>query len=181
MLINGSRDEISRSSTALSSGSGRKKELDDAVGFTIPPHGLVCSDHFRVSDYMQFGSLESRRRHRLRITAVPSIGLDNSGGTVLDDSVVQSGCVSVDVGANMDADTCCSTLHDPELKVWSSQPTTNGMPASNILRDGAILISGASAVKVLRLLASVRIEAFTTSTYNVYEKGCLVPAIRKTA
>ncbi|KAH7979744.1 hypothetical protein HPB49_010758 [Dermacentor silvarum] len=55
---------------------------------------------------MQFGSLKSRLRHRLRITAVPSIGLDNSGGTVLDDSVVQSGCVSVDVGATMDADTC---------------------------------------------------------------------------
>ncbi|KAH7967180.1 hypothetical protein HPB49_023302 [Dermacentor silvarum] len=61
---------------------GRKKEWDDVVGFTIPPHGRVCFDHFRASDYMQFGSLKSRLRHRLRITAVPSIGLDNSGGTV---------------------------------------------------------------------------------------------------
>ncbi|XP_049524234.1 uncharacterized protein LOC125945894 [Dermacentor silvarum] len=357
---------------------GRKKEWDNAVGFTIPPYGRVCSDHFRASDYTQFGSLKSSLRHRLRITAVPSIGLDNSGGTracvatmhlqgsdeaapsilscdvgvyseVLDDSVVQSGCVSVDVGANMDVDTCCSTLHDPELmecddhnyaskyvpspthgptpryastgtqcridtrscstqtdssvccancslcsgdgnhpgllfaprsastpsrksyaddcnmcgpatpvsgpttpvndpkdtsyhpmsddsmhldgttlqtekkyivfesclwellsactkcgescsitkhtqgssltvkatcplghqKVWSSQPTTNGMAAGNVLLAGAILFSGASAVKVLRLLASVNIEAFTTSTYNVYQKGCLVPAITK--
>ncbi|XP_049527522.1 uncharacterized protein LOC125947180 [Dermacentor silvarum] len=53
------------------------------------------------------------------------------------------------------------------------------MAAGNVLLAGAILFSGASAVKVLRLLASVNIEAFTTSTYNVYQKGCLVPAITK--
>ncbi|KAH7940941.1 hypothetical protein HPB49_008312 [Dermacentor silvarum] len=249
---------------------GRKKEWDNAVGFTIPPYGRVCSDHFRASDYTQFGSMKSSLRHRLRITAVPSIGLDNSGGTVLDDSVVQSGCVSVDVGANMDVDTCCSTLHDPELmecddhnyaskyvpspthgptpryastgtqcridtRSCSTQtdssvccancslcsgdgnhpgllfaPRSASTPSRKSYADDCNMMSGpatpvsgpttpvndpkdtsyhpmsddsmhlgASAVKVLRLLASVNIEAFTTSTYNVYQKGCLVPAITK--
>ncbi|KAH7953318.1 hypothetical protein HPB49_007098 [Dermacentor silvarum] len=100
---------------------GRKKEWDDAVGFTIPTHGRVFSDRFRGSDYMQFASLKNILQHRLRITALPSIGLDISGGTVLDDSVVQSGCVSVDVGANMDVHTGCSTLHNPELAILQAQ------------------------------------------------------------
>ncbi|KAH7953466.1 hypothetical protein HPB49_008925 [Dermacentor silvarum] len=79
-------------------------------------------------------------------------------------------------GSSLTVKATCPLGHQ---KVWSSQPTTNGMAAGNILLAGAILFSGASAVKVLRLLASVNIEAFTTSTYNVYQKGCLVPAITK--
>ncbi|KAL1426108.1 hypothetical protein MTO96_018581 [Rhipicephalus appendiculatus] len=64
-------------------------------------------------------------------------------------------------------------------KAWYSQPTTNGMAAGNVLLAGAILFSGASAIKVFRLLASVNIEVFTASAYNIYQKGCLVPAITK--
>ncbi|KAL1481106.1 hypothetical protein MTO96_050460 [Rhipicephalus appendiculatus] len=326
------------------------RQWNDAVGFTLPRNGRVCSDHFRVGDYHELlYSKKPRSRRRLKGNAVPSVSL----GTVLDDSMVQPGCESMDVGANVDVDTCCSMLHDPQLvvddstgqtgcesmdfganvdgdtccsmlhdpeqcqtntrrsssqtdgnvscadcslcsgtgntsrpgllfappsvstpfkradadhsmasapatpqrgrttpfndtndtsyhpssddsmdgtalhqeskyivfdsclwqllsvcdqcgdtctirkhtkgtsltvkarcflgheKAWCSQPTTNGMAAGNVLLAGAILFSGASAIKVLRLLASVNIEVFTAAAYNIYQKGCLVPAITK--
>lgn len=33
--------------------------------------------------------------------------------------MAQPGCESIDVGANMDVDTCCSMLHDPEQVCWA--------------------------------------------------------------
>ncbi|KAL1465928.1 hypothetical protein MTO96_026977 [Rhipicephalus appendiculatus] len=88
-----------------------RRQWNDAVGFTLPRYGRVCSDHFRVSDYHRLlYSKKARSRLRLKGNAVPSVSL----GMVLDDSMVQPGCESIDVGANVDVDTCCSMLHDPE-------------------------------------------------------------------
>ncbi|KAH9378595.1 hypothetical protein HPB48_005774 [Haemaphysalis longicornis] len=64
-------------------------------------------------------------------------------------------------------------------KVWYSQPLVNGMAAGNILLCAAIMFGGASPTKVLRLLASVNISAPSKTCYMVYQKGCLVPAIKK--
>ncbi|KAH9373108.1 hypothetical protein HPB48_001078 [Haemaphysalis longicornis] len=64
-------------------------------------------------------------------------------------------------------------------KVWYSQPLVNGMAAGNILLCAAIMFSGASPTKVLRLLASVNISVPSKTCYMVYQKGCLVPAIKK--
>lgn len=64
-------------------------------------------------------------------------------------------------------------------KVWYSQPLVNGMAAGNILLCAAIMFGGASPTKVLRLLASVNISVPSKTCCMVYQKGCLVPAIKK--
>ncbi|KAH7942039.1 hypothetical protein HPB49_019964 [Dermacentor silvarum] len=95
-----------------------KKEWDDAVGFTIPPHGSVGSDLFHASDYMQFASLNSLR-HRLCITVFSSIDLDNSGGT---NPQVKTSPQMEKVGFVQ----CLGELHSKDLKV--STVTTDRHP-----------------------------------------------------
>ncbi|XP_064471007.1 uncharacterized protein LOC135385556 [Ornithodoros turicata] len=60
---------------------------------------------------------------------------------------------------------------------WKSQPEVNRMAAGNILLSGAILFSGASATKVLRLLESINVQVISKVAYNTYQRGCLLPAV----
>ncbi|KAH7981804.1 hypothetical protein HPB52_001114 [Rhipicephalus sanguineus] len=53
-----------------------RRQWDSAVGFTLPRNGRVCSDHFRVCDFLQLlYAKKPRLRRRLKSTAVPSMGL----------------------------------------------------------------------------------------------------------
>lgn len=79
-------------------------------------------------------------------------------------------------GSSLTVMATCALGHQ---KAWSSQRNTNGNAAGNVLLAAAILFSGASAVNVLRMLASVSIEVFTASLYTVYKKASLVPPITK--
>ncbi|KAL1445312.1 hypothetical protein MTO96_045086, partial [Rhipicephalus appendiculatus] len=131
------------------------RQRNDVVGFTLPRNGRVCSDHFRVGDYHELlYSKKPRSRRRLKGNAVPSVSLGTmvcvattqtqgsneaapsnqsceigAYNEVLDDSMVQPGCESMDVGANVDVGTCCRMLHDPELVVDDStaQPGCESM------------------------------------------------------
>lgn len=53
------------------------------------------------------------------------------------------------------------------------------MAAGSILLCAAIMFSGASPTKVLHLLSSVNTSVPSTSCYMVYQKGSLVPVIKK--
>lgn len=72
-----------------------------------------------------------------------------------------------------------SPLNAVTIAVWYSQALVNEMAAGNILLSAAIMFSGASPTKVLRLLASVNIIVPSQTCCMVYQKGYLVLAIKK--
>lgn len=60
---------------------------------------------------------------------------------------------------------------------WESQPKVNGVPAGNILLSAAILFSGCSPTKVLRMFSFVNIMAISVQTFFKQQRTVLWPAI----
>ncbi|XP_064461908.1 uncharacterized protein LOC135372144 [Ornithodoros turicata] len=79
-------------------------------------------------------------------------------------------------GTFLTASSVCSNGHQ---HTWTSQPMINGKAAGNLLLSAAILFSGSSPAKVLRLLRFIAVQVMCDRTYFNYQRGFLVPAIEK--
>ncbi|KAG0715443.1 hypothetical protein GWK47_011904 [Chionoecetes opilio] len=64
------------------------------------------------------------------------------------------------------------------IKEWSSQPSYIGdIPAGNLQLSGAILFTGASPTKTLRVLKAMNIATTCSSTFNNHMSRFLVPTV----
>ena len=61
--------------------------------------------------------------------------------------------------------------------MWASQPHIKDTPAGNILLSAAILYSGETATKVLRVLSHMNIACITDRAYCIHQKEYLEPAV----
>jgi hypothetical protein len=73
---------------------------------------------------------------------------------------------------------CCNS-RCRYLRRWDSQPFVANIPAGNILLSAAILFSGASQRKTLKLLASFGLVSISESTYLQHARSYLQPTIYK--
>ena len=53
---------------------------------------------------------------------------------------------------------------------WTSQPQIRDTPAGNVLLSAAILFSGATPGKVLRMLSHLNVACFTDKTFYCHQK-----------
>ncbi|XP_071950777.1 uncharacterized protein [Antedon mediterranea] len=64
-------------------------------------------------------------------------------------------------------------------RIWSSQPFIKNVPAGNLLLSAAILMSGSSVTKSLRLFSHLKMVAICRKTFNEHQKMYLLPSIRQ--
>ena len=62
-------------------------------------------------------------------------------------------------------------------RVWMSQPSIRDIPAGNILLSAAILFSGATPGKVLRMLNHMQVACISDRTFYRHQSRFLEPAI----
>jgi len=62
-------------------------------------------------------------------------------------------------------------------RLWASQPRIKDTPAGNILLSAAILYSGETATKVLRVLSHMNIACITDRAYYIHQREYLEPAV----
>ena len=67
--------------------------------------------------------------------------------------------------------------HCGHKRVWMSQPFIKDVPAGNILLSGAILFSGATPGKVLRMLNHMQVACISDRTFYRHQSRFLEPAI----
>ncbi|XP_064637202.1 uncharacterized protein LOC135493644, partial [Lineus longissimus] len=76
------------------------------------------------------------------------------------------------------------TQHCPDCaydREWSSQPSYRGnIPAGNLQLSGAILFTGVSPTKTLRVLKAMNVVGTSTSTYHNHMTRFLVPTVLTT-
>ncbi|CAN7941229.1 unnamed protein product, partial [Ixodes hexagonus] len=68
---------------------------------------------------------------------------------------------------------------DEHTRTWVSQPLINNKPACNLLLCTAIVATGSSPYKVLRLLELINIQAIAERTYFLYQTAIVQPAIER--
>lgn len=68
---------------------------------------------------------------------------------------------------------------DEHTRTWVSQPLINNKPAGNLLLSTAIVATGSSPCKVLRLLELINIQAIAERTYFLYQTAIVQPAIER--
>ncbi|XP_077548369.1 uncharacterized protein LOC144161607 [Haemaphysalis longicornis] len=64
---------------------------------------------------------------------------------------------------------------------WQSQPLLGDKAAGNVLLAAAILFSGCPVAASSRALQSIKIQTITERTYFNYQRGYLLPAVKKLA
>ena len=67
--------------------------------------------------------------------------------------------------------------HCEYQRQWTSQPRIRDTPAGNVLLSAAILFSGATPGKVLRMLSHLMVACFTDRTFYYHQKRYLQPAV----
>ena len=82
-----------------------------------------------------------------------------------------TGEVAYKVGTFISVKQHCS--HCEHKRLWSSQPRIKG----NILLSAAILFSGATLRKILRVLSHMKVACFTERTFYHHQKRYLEPAV----
>ena len=60
--------------------------------------------------------------------------------------------------------------HSEYQRQWTSQPQIKDTPAGNVLLSAAILFSGATPGKVLRMLSHMKVACFTDRTFYYHQK-----------
>ena len=70
-----------------------------------------------------------------------------------------------------------SCVHCGHQRLWSSQPHIQDTPAGNILLSSAILFSGGTPGKILRVLSHMNIACFTARTFYNHQRRYLDPAV----
>lgn len=63
-------------------------------------------------------------------------------------------------------------------RLWHSQPIINKTPVGNLLLSSAILFSGGSSCKVLRIFQFMNCHTITTRTFMNHQRRFLQPAIQ---
>ena len=86
-----------------------------------------------------------------------------------------SGDIAYQKGTCIAVRQLCS--HCGHKRVWTSQPFIRDMPAGNILLSAAILFSGATPGKVLRLLNHMQVACISDRTFYHHQNRFLEPAI----
>ncbi|KAM7301962.1 uncharacterized protein ISCGN_017479 [Ixodes scapularis] len=79
-------------------------------------------------------------------------------------------------GSSLQVSTLCRSGH---TETWCSQPVIRQKPVGNILVAAAILFTGCSIKKALRMLSSMGIASFCYKTFFIIQKAFLLPAIEK--
>ncbi|KAM7308782.1 hypothetical protein ISCGN_012415 [Ixodes scapularis] len=79
-------------------------------------------------------------------------------------------------GSSLQVSTLCRSVH---TETWCSQPVIRRKPVGNILVAAAILFTGCSIKKALRMLSSMGIACFCYKTFFIIQKAFLLPAIEK--
>ena len=67
--------------------------------------------------------------------------------------------------------------HCEHQRQWTSQPRIKDTPAGNVLLSAAILFSGATPGKVIRMLSHMKVACFTNRTFYYHQKQYLQPAV----
>ena len=62
-------------------------------------------------------------------------------------------------------------------RMWMSQPFIRDVPAGNILLSAAILFTGATPGKVLRLLQHIKVACISDRTFYRHQSRFLEPAV----
>lgn len=78
------------------------------------------------------------------------------------------------VGTMVRAEITCPLLH---IRTWYSQPILCGKPMGNIAVCSAILFSGSSPAKVLRLFSFMGMKSLQKTTYYRFQRCYLLPAV----
>ena len=86
-----------------------------------------------------------------------------------------TGEVAYKIGTFISVKQHCS--HCEHKRLWSSQPRIKDTPAGNILLSAAILFSGATLRKILRVLSHMKVACFTERTFYHHQKRYLEPAV----
>ena len=60
--------------------------------------------------------------------------------------------------------------HRVHQRLWSSQPRIKDTPAGNILLSAAVLFSGATSGKILRVLNHMKVACFTECTFYYHQR-----------
>ncbi|KAM7287687.1 hypothetical protein ISCGN_031378 [Ixodes scapularis] len=79
-------------------------------------------------------------------------------------------------GSSLQVSTLCRSGH---TETWCSQPVIWRKPVGNILVAAAILFTGCSIKKAVRMLSSMGIACFCYKTFFIIQKAFLLPAIEK--
>ncbi|XP_042150794.1 uncharacterized protein LOC121838545 [Ixodes scapularis] len=66
---------------------------------------------------------------------------------------------------------------DEHVHVWDSMPCINGRAAGALLLSAAILFTGASPAKTLRVLDLMNVEVFSEKTFYNYQRTVLLQAV----
>lgn len=78
-------------------------------------------------------------------------------------------------GTFLRIETLCTNDH---RLTWDSQPIIKKKPAGNLFLSAAILFSGGSPTRALRMLQLINVQVMTSRTFFNYQKGYLLPAIK---
>lgn len=74
------------------------------------------------------------------------------------------------------ATTTCSKKH---VRKWCSQPIANNKPLGNVLLCSAILFTGSSPTKVIRLLSVMGVQSLQKTQYFQYQRCYLLPPVQQ--
>ena len=67
--------------------------------------------------------------------------------------------------------------HCGQQRVWTNQPHIKDTPAGNILLSAAILFSGATPGKILRMLSHTKVACISDRTFYYHQSQYLQPAV----
>ncbi|XP_037525499.1 uncharacterized protein LOC119402427 isoform X1 [Rhipicephalus sanguineus] len=79
-------------------------------------------------------------------------------------------------GTMISTTTKCSGNH---VTKWCSQPMAKGKPLGNLLLSCAILFTGSSPTKVIRLLSVMGVQSLQKTQYFQYQRCYLLPAVEQ--
>ncbi|KAL1448648.1 hypothetical protein MTO96_044020, partial [Rhipicephalus appendiculatus] len=79
-------------------------------------------------------------------------------------------------GTMICATMTCSKKH---VTKWCSQPIANNKPLGNVLLCSAILFTGSSPTKVIRLLSVMGVQSLQKTQYFQYQRCYLLPAVQQ--
>lgn len=79
------------------------------------------------------------------------------------------------IGSMVCIQSVCCACGNTEM--WQSQPYIRNVPEVNLLFTGAVLASGMSYIKTIRLFQHLDIAIISESTFKIHSKGYVQPVI----
>ncbi|KAK1884394.1 50S ribosomal protein L24 [Dissostichus eleginoides] len=91
-------------------------------------------------------------------------------------SVDISTCHNV-IGSLLAITLSCASCY--KRVTWNSQPYIGSTPAGNILLSASILLAGATAGKVLRVMRTMALATISSRTYFRHQRSVLLPVVQR--